>query len=151
MKGNLTNFNGKFNVGIGVHACGSATDLIIEKCIQNQADVLIAPCCYGSIRQSDSLRYPRSNLFRTIFKSTDEEDLQQADDRYANNKYLEITRFADRTEKKTEYEKTAYECMNLIDTDRLEQLAENGYRSIQLFKMKPVTCTTKNNLLLAKF
>ena len=147
----MTNFNGKFNVGIGVHACGSATDLIIEKCIRNEADVLIAPCCYGSIKENESLRYPRSNLFRTIFKTTKTDDPKPDDDMYANSRYHELTSFADRTEKKTEYEQTAYECMSLVDTDRLQHLGESGYRFTQLFKMKPASCTTKNNLLLAKF
>lgn len=146
----MTNFNGKFNVGIGVHACGSATDLIIDKCVRNKADVLVAPCCYGSIKENDSLKYPRSGLFRAVFKATNESSPGE-EDMYANGRYHELTSFADRTEKKTEYEQTAYECMSLIDTDRLKHLAESGYHFTQLFKMKPASCTTKNNLLFAKF
>ena len=142
-KGNLTNFVGKFNIGIGLHACGSMTDLLIEKCIKSQADVLLAPCCYGSIKQNDMIKYPRSNLISDLFLSLDCKNL--AED------YYKLCNYADRTEKNIEYEQTAYTCMSIIDTDRLVYLSENNYKHLQLNKMKPEDCTTKNNLILAKY
>ena len=108
-----------------------------------KADVLISPCCYGSIRinQNDSITYPRSKMFKNALESL-----------HSNkNFYLKLKKFADRTEKNIEYEKNAYLCMSYIDSDRLIYLKENGYNFIQLNKMQPETCTTKNNLLLAKF
>jgi hypothetical protein len=138
-KGNLTNFIGNFDIGIGLHACGSMTDLLIEKCVESKADLIIAPCCYGSIKPNDSIKYPRSSLFQSSFRQIEHFD------------YHLLCNYADRTEKNIEFEENAYLCMSLIDTDRLLYLKERDYRLIQLTKMKPEDCTTKNNIILAKF
>ncbi len=139
LKGNLNNFIGKFQVGMAIHACGSSTDLIIEKCVQNKADILISPCCYGSIKENDLIKYPRSNAFSKTIKK----DLED---------YFKLTSFADRTEINLEYEKTAHVCMSVIDSDRLLYLKmDNNYDFVQLTQMKPENCSTKNNLILAKF
>jgi len=124
---------------MAIHACGSSTDLIIEKCVQNKADILISPCCYGSIKENDLIKYPRSNAF----SKTIEKDLEN---------YFKLTSFADRTEINLEYEKIAHVCMSVIDSDRLLYLKmDNNYDFVQLTQMKPENCSTKNNLILAKF
>jgi len=40
--------------------------------------------------------------------------------------------------------------MNVVDTDRINFIKESGYQDINLFKMKPMTCTPKNNMIIAK-
>lgn len=140
-KGNLNNFIGKFECGMAIHACGTSTDLIIEKCIKNKADILISPCCYGSIKENDLIKYPRSTPFAqsTVIKN----DLDN---------YFKLTSFADRTEINLEFEKTAHVCMSIIDSDRLLYLKrDNSYSYVQLTQMQPEDCTAKNNLILAKF
>jgi len=52
---NLEHYNGSFNVGTALHACGSATDLVLRKCLTAKASFVISPCCYGSIKASKSL------------------------------------------------------------------------------------------------
>ena len=44
-------FNGAFDIGVSLHACGVATDLVIQKCIQNSASFVSCPCCYGEFLQ----------------------------------------------------------------------------------------------------
>ncbi len=136
LKGNLTNFVGNFDVGLAIHACGSSTDLIIEKCVNNKADLLISPCCYGSIKENDLIKYPRSREFQQCLKTS--------------GHYGTLLNYADRTELGKEYAKNANVCMSLIDTDRLLYLKSYNYGIIQLSKLLPETCSTKNNLILAK-
>lgn len=138
-KGNLNNFVGEFNVGMAIHACGSSTDLIIEKCIHSRADILISPCCYGSIKSNDLVKYPRSRAY------------QQASVLLKDPaSYFKLTSCADKTELNIAYEKTAYLCMSIVDSDRLLYLKlDNMYEYVQLTKLKPEDCTTKNNLILA--
>ncbi len=40
--------------------------------------------------------------------------------------------------------------MNIVDSDRLYFISESGYHSTQFVKMKPETCTPKNNMIVAK-
>jgi len=123
-----------------VHCCGSLADLIIEKCLKSKASILISPCCYGSIKSTEYYTYPRSQIFKSSI-----EKLQENKDFYSK-----LKSYADRTEKDIEYEKNAYLCMSLIDSDRLLYLKENNYNFLQLGKMVPENCSTKNHLLLAK-
>ncbi len=126
---------------MAIHACGSSTDLIIEKCIINQADVLISPCCYGSIKENDLIKYPLSEAF--THSSTMEKNKES---------YFKLTSFADRTEVNLEHEKTAHVCMNIIDSDRLIYLkSDHNYTYVQLTQMQPQNCSTKNNIILAVF
>ena len=57
-------FNGAFDIGVSLHACGVATDLVIQKCIKNSASFVSCPCCYGSVQENHMVTYPRSQEFR---------------------------------------------------------------------------------------
>ncbi len=50
--GNIQDFHGKFDLGIALHACGEATDLVQEKCIENDAPYILCPCDIGYIQNS---------------------------------------------------------------------------------------------------
>ncbi len=158
-KGNLNNFVGKFDVGVAVHSCGTLADLIIEKCLQSKADIIVCPCCYGSIKQTKSddidnhdkifIKYPRSNAFEQALITYKKE--QMLNQQELLNLYYILTNYSDRTEKDILDEERGYLCMSLIDSDRLLYLKENGYSSLDLIKIQPEECSTKNDLLIAKF
>ena len=63
---NLNYFIGKFSIGTCLHACGIATDLVLNKCLEANASFVATPCCYGAIKQTDEIRYPRSCLYRNL-------------------------------------------------------------------------------------
>jgi len=127
-------------MSLKVHCCGSLADLIIEKCLNSKAAILISPCCYGSIKPTEFYTYPRSKIFKNSLEKVQEN----------KDFYSQLKSYADRTEKNIAFEKTAYLCMELIDSDRLLYLQEHNYKFLQLCKMVPDNCSTKNNLLLAK-
>ncbi len=68
---NLSYFRGAFDVGVSLHACGTATDLVMCACVDAGAHFVCCPCCYGSVARSrdkekedgDAVRYPRSEKF----------------------------------------------------------------------------------------
>ena len=41
--------------------------------------------------------------------------------------------------------------MNIIDTDRVYLAKENGYNDVQIYKLEPISCTPKNNVIIAKY
>ena len=57
-------YMGKFNVGVCLHACGVATDLVLQRCLDNKASFVICPCCYGGIQDTHTMTYPRSAAFK---------------------------------------------------------------------------------------
>ncbi len=59
-------FVGKFDIGVSLHACGVATDLVIQKCLDNQASFVSCPCCYGSVQENHMISYPRSQRFKEV-------------------------------------------------------------------------------------
>ena len=61
--GNLDYFTGSFDIGVSVHACGVATDLVLKMCLDNRADFVSCPCCYGKVQENHVLSYPRSQMF----------------------------------------------------------------------------------------
>ncbi|XP_065910671.1 glutathione S-transferase C-terminal domain-containing protein-like isoform X2 [Dysidea avara] len=61
---NLDYFDAKFNIGVALHACGIATDLVLDSCIRHKAHFVLSPCCYGSILTTDMIHYPKSAVFQ---------------------------------------------------------------------------------------
>ena len=44
---------------VALHACGVATDMVMEHCIQVGAAFVISPCCYGFIQNAIKFTFPR--------------------------------------------------------------------------------------------
>ncbi|KAG8230477.1 hypothetical protein J437_LFUL013518 [Ladona fulva] len=131
---NLDYYIGKFDIGVSLHACGVATDLVIQRCLEQEAVFICCPCCYGGVQSNHAVSYPRSRYFQNS-------DITMRD-------YLILGHSADQTHdernKKTDQGKL---CMGIIDTDRCIQAREHGYE-VYLSKLIPETCTPKNNLLV---
>ncbi|CAH2236029.1 jg7320 [Pararge aegeria aegeria] len=128
---NLDFFVGKFDIGIALHACGIASDLVLDKCLKANAKFVICPCCYGSLHATDRLIYPRSAMFRKMTIS----------------QYLCIGHTADQTHKEHPLTIRGARCMAVIDSDRARLAEEFGFK-VTLSRLKPLSCTPKNNLLI---
>ena len=125
---NLDQFSGKFDLGVALHACGGATDLVIEKCLGANASIVAVPCCYGSIGNKE----PNHCTWKTVL------------DEYEDLSYEELCRLADRNENPE-----GDFCMECVDTDRAHRIREDGYE-VELTKLQPLKCTPKNNMIVAK-
>lgn len=44
---------------VALHACGIATDMVIEHCVQAGAAFVISPCCYGFIQNAIKFTFPK--------------------------------------------------------------------------------------------
>lgn len=47
--GDVSSYEGDFQLGIALHACGFASDLCLQSCISSGAAFVCAPCCIGKI------------------------------------------------------------------------------------------------------
>ena len=129
---NVDYFECEFDVGVSLHACNVATDLVIQTCIDNRAHFVCCPCCYGGIQDCHRVSYPRSDELRSIKRGY----------------YFSIAHAADQTHDDENMKtKQGFLCMDVIDTDRKLHAEKLGY-TVYLGKLQPVTCTVKNNLLV---
>ena len=55
----LLTCRGVFNVGVALHACGVATDMVLRHCMEANSSFVISPCCYGRIKNTHSITYPQ--------------------------------------------------------------------------------------------
>lgn len=135
---NLDYFIGDFDIGISLHACGVATDIVLQHCIDRNAKFVSCPCCYGGCHQMPHITYPRSKLFRGNHITPQD--------------YMYIVHCADQAhdiQKKCNVEKSVQGqfCMDVVDTDRKLNAEEHGY-SVELRRLYPEDCTPKNRLLI---
>ncbi|XP_063413306.1 glutathione S-transferase C-terminal domain-containing protein-like [Mytilus trossulus] len=126
-------FRGKFDIGMCLHACGVATDMVLKQCLQNNASFVICPCCYGGIQNTHLMTYPTSRYYK--------------DSGIVYKDFLTLGHAADQTEFNLVLEEQGKYCANLVDTDRAALAKEHGYK-VTLCSLNPLTCTPKNNLLI---
>eukprot|EP00794_Sanderia_malayensis_P006758 gene6758-7518_t len=133
---NLDYFCGHFDIGVALHACGVATDLVMDACLRERASYVVTPCCYGSIKHLETISFPRSKSFQCKIALED---------------YMVLTHSADMTswDEKSPKNDLAKSSMFLIDTDRCSYMREFGYVT-KICTMIPADCTPKNHVLIGE-
>lgn len=114
-----------FDIAIGLHCCGSFTDMVMSLAKSRGADCIVCPCCNGAMTSKTTCgyKYPRSSYIEK-FMNQDE--------------YLSMSKAAE--------DNGIYEAKCLIEYDRALWAKENGY-DVQLLKMSPEECTPKHHVL----
>ncbi|XP_061573307.1 glutathione S-transferase C-terminal domain-containing protein [Cololabis saira] len=136
IQANLDYFTGPFHVGVALHACGVATDMVLEHCIQAGAAFVISPCCYGFIQNAVKFTFPKSKRFQETL---------------THKEHMILCRFADQTAVQLSPERRLIgkQCMGLVDLDRSWAAETHGY-SVQVITMEPESCSPKNNMLVGR-
>ncbi|XP_030644121.1 glutathione S-transferase C-terminal domain-containing protein [Chanos chanos] len=134
IQANLDYFTGTFQIGVALHACGVATDMVMDRCVLTQAAFVISPCCYGFIQNTLKFSFPRSNKFSEILSCKE---------------HMILCRFADQTAVQLPPERRAIgkRCMGLVDLDRSWAAETHGY-TVRVITMEPESCSPKNNMLV---
>ncbi|XP_040185620.1 glutathione S-transferase C-terminal domain-containing protein [Rana temporaria] len=134
IQANLDYFIGAFNIGVALHACGVATDMVIEHCIAARATFVICPCCYGFIQNTVKTTFPRSGRFQEVL---------------SYKEHMILCRFADQTDDQLPPERKLIgkRCMGLVDLDRAWAAEQCGYKA-NVISMEPESCSPKNNLIV---
>ncbi|XP_035516215.1 glutathione S-transferase C-terminal domain-containing protein [Morone saxatilis] len=136
IQANLDYFTGPFHIGVALHACGVATDMVMEHCIQAGATFVISPCCYGFIQNAIKFTFPKSKRFQETL---------------TYKEHMILCRFADQTAVQLPPERRLIgkHCMGLVDLDRSWAAEAHGY-SVQVMTMEPESCSPKNNMLVGR-
>ncbi len=153
-QGDLSTFEGAFDIGVALHACGGASDAVIAKCVSNGAALAIGPCCVGGVvsekgsvtgfgsgaRVADFANDGRAIDF-SVARS------QEFRDRISSAEFIALARAADYSEGGA-YDPWRRVAKGMIEMDRCAWVREANYDAV-LVKMKPESCTPKNDLLVA--
>ncbi|XP_019956906.2 glutathione S-transferase C-terminal domain-containing protein isoform X1 [Paralichthys olivaceus] len=136
IQANLDYFTGPFQIGVALHACGVATDMVMEHCIQAGAAFVISPCCYGFIQNAVKFTFPKSKRFKETL---------------TYKEHMILCRFADQTAAQLPPDRRLIgkQCMGLVDLDRSWAAETHGY-SVRVMTMEPESCSPKNNMLVGK-
>ncbi|XP_016079106.1 PREDICTED: glutathione S-transferase C-terminal domain-containing protein [Miniopterus natalensis] len=134
IQANMEYFTGMFNIGVALHACGVATDMVIELCIKTRASFVTCPCCYGFIQNTSKFNFPKSEQFKKTL---------------SYKEHMILCRFADQTAVQLPPQRRLIgkQCMCLVDLDRARAAEERGY-SVQVISMEPESCSPKNNMIV---
>ncbi|XP_055969781.1 glutathione S-transferase C-terminal domain-containing protein [Sorex fumeus] len=134
IQANMEYFTGMFNIGVALHACGVATDMVIDHCIQARATFVTSPCCYGFIQRTSKFNFPRSEQFKEVL---------------SYKEHMILCRFADQTAVQLPAPRRLIgkQCMCLVDLDRARAAEERGY-SAHVISMEPESCSPKNNMIV---
>ncbi|XP_020504078.2 glutathione S-transferase C-terminal domain-containing protein [Labrus bergylta] len=136
IQANLDYFTGPFHIGVALHACGVATDMVAEHCIQAGAAFVISPCCYGFIQNAIKFTFPKSKRFQETL---------------SYKEHMILCRFADQTAVQLPPDRRLIgkQCMGLVDLDRSLAAEAHGY-SVRVMTMEPESCSPKNNMLVGR-
>ena len=96
---------------------------------------MICPCCYGSIRSTTDITYPKSIEYSCL----------------PTNDYHILAHSADQTNSNIEsdYNKQGKNSMILVDFDRILHAKEHcNYKKLNVFTMDPKSCSPKNNMIV---
>ncbi|XP_064191241.1 glutathione S-transferase C-terminal domain-containing protein [Anguilla rostrata] len=131
---NLDYFTGSFQIGVALHACGVATDMVMDLCVRAGAAFVVSPCCYGYIQNTLKFTFPRSQKFS---------------DTLSYKEHMILCRFADQTDVQLPPDRRSIgkQCMGLVDLDRSWRAEAHGY-SVRVMTMEPDSCSPKNNMLV---
>eukprot|EP01135_Chromosphaera_perkinsii_P006599 Nk52_evm1s554 gene=Nk52_evmTU1s554 len=132
--GNLEYFTGDFDIGVSLHSCGVATDLILHKCFRKRASYVLCPCCFGSIRETATVSLPMSKTFTNA-------GLEAGD-------ILVLGSSAEQTN--WDFESSFYmqgkQSMGYVDLDRTLSASERSYFSF-MGSLQAIGASPKNDII----
>jgi tRNA G46 methylase TrmB len=137
-------FREKFDIGVALHACGEATDLVLDKCLEQKASYVLCPCCIGKV-QNSVLAYPRSNLLKQVLASNEYFAIAKSADFNAGVEFC-----LDGEHTKAAIDKRVIQrrfCKSLVETDRNQLAREKNYTT-SMYIMFPQTASPKNDILV---
>jgi hypothetical protein len=150
--GSMERYPDHFDLGVSLHACGEASDLVLRACARVNAQMVVAPCCVGKLNRRvlnpyvyhatgeniPTIAYPQSLAFQNIILAPEDWDAIAKAADYSDWDEMKISRNATRRTAKA-----------LLETDRLLFLQEQYQYCTALVRMDPWEASPKHDILLA--
>jgi SAM-dependent methyltransferase len=172
----IAEFKDPFDIAIALHACGDASDIVLDVSMRAGAAAVVAPCCLGGIvspKTKSSVAAQRAAATALFFpkvgpctvapaqaaseKSTSITETVARNWRLPRSEELAVALRADEYEllvRAADFGEDAAHgddwrraAKTIVEGDRLGWLAQHQYQ-VRLSKMHPLTCTPKNDMLI---
>eukprot|EP00928_Gymnodinium_smaydae_P040742 TRINITY_DN27603_c0_g1_i2.p1 TRINITY_DN27603_c0_g1~~TRINITY_DN27603_c0_g1_i2.p1 ORF type:complete len:309 (+),score=24.05 TRINITY_DN27603_c0_g1_i2:99-1025(+) len=145
-----------FDLGIGLHCCGSFTDMVMDLCKMRSASCIVCPCCNGKVRRENA---PSEAWEQTTGVGLEDDHSSMASWRkdFVYPRSPHLSRYIDRdaylnvvcpAADNNDHDDGAYtssfrgaKC--LIELDRA-LYAKHWYEEVQVAQLVPASCTPKN-------
>lgn len=128
-----------FDVGVGLHCCGSLTDAVQQLCLDRRAAFVICPCCYGQAARARGDDGARSRRFGAVLTPDQMRCVASAAD-FAVNAHMSERTLTTRSF--TIAKRAAYLC----DSDRSDYAAQRAYGGY-VASLRPLLCSPKSNVI----
>jgi len=93
--GSIQDYPHPFDIALGLHICGSGSDIILHKCLGQNACFVISPCCHGKLQHGSldpyiyqathsnmkCIKYPQSKTYQKQMTRIDFDILSKGADR----------------------------------------------------------------------
>ena len=145
--GTVEDHEGGFDVGVALHACGTATDAVLDRCLKARAAMVLAPCCVGSLASADAFE-SRPRSLRFAFSHTDNPGGLSPLEMRSVSRSADCTIRANGSAALSGDNRLRRECKRLVDADRMALCEEAGYVTA-CFTMQPFGVTPQNGVLVA--
>jgi hypothetical protein len=149
--GSMESFEEEFDVGVSLHACGEASDIVLRVCGSAKA-LIVAPCCVGKLNpgrkdpyiyhatayNAPTIQYPQSTQFCQYINS--QEDW---------NHLAKAADYSDWDEMRSARNATRRTAKALLELDRMLYLQESFGFCTALTRMDPWEASPKHDVILA--
>lgn len=150
----IEDFDRPFQIGIGLHACGNATDFALLKVIQNKASYLMSPCCVGKLNTLAivDIEHPRSEWMRKKITSEQFQVIAKAGD-WSEYDFEASQVISSNCDRENDSKRL---CKTILEMDRNHHAKENGYQTYTisplicryLMKLLPLDACPKNDVII---
>lgn len=174
--GDIESYTDHFHLGVALHVCGEATDVVLRKCAQKKAAIVAAPCCVGKLNRqkkdpyiyqattqnTPTIEYPQSRLFQQCLQCCNTQVVGEnivaagttvnintaADDWDALAKAADYSHELDMNNRRNAARRAA---KGILEMDRKLFLEQEYPYQATLTRMEPLTATPKHDILVAFF
>lgn len=137
----------RFDLAVALHACGEASDIVLEKAMAAGAAAVVAPCCVGGVVSVKSRGVPGVASAADLGSAWGLPRSLRYRDELEDDEYRLIARAADYGEDLSSGDWWRRAAKSMVEGDRLAWVDANNFHT-RLVKMRPLSCTPKNDMLL---
>eukprot|EP00172_Hildenbrandia_rubra_P002487 Plantae.Rhodophyta-Hildenbrandia_rubra.ctg3348.p1 GENE.Plantae.Rhodophyta-Hildenbrandia_rubra.ctg3348~~Plantae.Rhodophyta-Hildenbrandia_rubra.ctg3348.p1 ORF type:complete len:594 (+),score=94.84 Plantae.Rhodophyta-Hildenbrandia_rubra.ctg3348:168-1949(+) len=162
--GKVQDWKDGFDVGVALHACGVASDLVMQNAVVAKAGMVVVPCCVGGLGKR--LEGSGSRRFDGDICMHGECDMvmdgnealmdggkwtkprgQILQGVVSDAEYALLAKVADYGEGQTGNDEWRTLAKSILEQDRATWIERAGYQ-IRVSKMRPLDCSPKNDMII---
>lgn len=137
----------RVDVAVALHACGDASDIVLDKAMRAGAAAVVAPCCVGGVVSAKPRGVAGVAPAAERGERWDVPRSAKYEAELAEDEYRLLVRAADFGDDVATGDGWRRAAKTIVEGDRKAWAEAMGYH-VRLVKMEPISCTPKNDILV---